>query len=321
MRADVMDVPNARSAHIKPIPKSGGVSIVCTFLLGVVIIYFFADTIVVRQIYFFGFVFSSILVAAISLYDDLKDKPFVVKMATQLIAVVVVLAAGLVVDQLAMPYVGLVSLGWFSYPISFLWIFGLTNAFNFMDGLDGLAGGVAVIVSAFFCMITLSQGSTFVYITSYTILAGTLGFLVYNWVPARIFMGDVGSAFLGFVFAVMAIIAARYDSSHTSFLVMPLLLFNFIYDTFFTFLRRLTAGERVIDAHRTHLYQLCNRLGYSHRAVSVFHYGVCIAQGLGAIWMVNIPGTQRIFVFVPYLIFQISYSYFVIRRAKAIGLL
>ena len=134
-------------------------------------------------------------------------------------------------------------------------------------------------------------------------------------------MGDVGSAFLGFVLAVLAIIAARYDSSHTSFLVMPLLLFNFIYDTFFTFLRRLLRGDRVVDAHRTHLYQLCSRLGYSHRTVSLFQYSMCVVQGLGAVWMVNIPGAERMFMFVPFLLFQVMYSYIVIRRAKAMRLL
>lgn len=316
-----MDIPNSRSAHTIPTPKSGGVSIVATFIVGVLIIFFVADKAVIRQTYFYGFVFSALLIAAISLYDDVKNKPFVVKLVTQFIAVGVVLASGLVIDKIAMPYLGFVTLGWLSYPVTFLWIIGLTNAFNFMDGLDGLAGGVAVIVSAFFCFVTFSQGSHFVYIASYTVFSGALGFLVYNWAPARVFMGDVGSAFLGFVFAVMAIIATSHDISHTSFLVMPLLLFNFIYDTFFTFLRRLLSGERVIDAHRTHLYQLCNRLGYSHRSVSLCQYGMCVIQGLGAVWMVNIQGAQRMFIFLPFLLFQILYTYIVVRRAKAMRLL
>jgi len=311
-----MDIPNARSAHNIPTPKSGGVSVVTTFLIGVVIIFLVADKAVIRQVYFYGFVFSAVLIAVISLYDDVTNKPLIIKLLTQFAAVGVVLVSGLVIDQIAMPFFGLVFMGWLSYPISFLWILGLTNAFNFMDGLDGLAGGVAVIVSAFFCFITFSQGSVFVYITSYTVLSGALGFLIYNWPPARVFMGDVGSSFLGFVFAVLAIIAARYDVSHTSFLVMPLLLFNFIYDTFFTFIRRLLRGERVVDAHRTHLYQLVNRLGYSHQAVSLFHYGVCLIQGLGAVWMVNISGSERMFVFLPFLLFQMLYSYIVINRAK-----
>ena len=317
----IMDLPNPRSSHQSPTPKSGGISIVCTFLVGAAAIFFIGEKTRIREDYFIGFVFSAILIAGISLYDDIRNKPFVIKMATQLVAVLLVLAFGIVVDQVTLPYAGIVEFGWWGYPISFLWIIGLTNAYNFMDGLDGLAGGVAVIVAAFFCAITFSQGSNFVYITCYTLLAGSLGFLAYNFPPARIFMGDVGSTFLGFAFAVLAIIAARYDQSHTSFLVMPLLLFNFIYDTFFTFMRRLLRGDRVIDAHRTHLYQLANRLGHSHRAVTLFHYGVCVLQGIGAIAMVNISGGQRMLVFLPFLAFQVIYTVVVIGRAKKAGLL
>ena len=320
-RVQIMDVPSERSSHTKPTPKSGGISIVCAFMLGMAAIFLVADKTQIAHHYLWGFVLSAVAIAAISLYDDMTQKSFVVKLATQLIAVFIVLASGLVIDQIALPVVGLVTLGWVAYPLSFLWILGLTNAFNFMDGLDGLAGGAAVIATAFFCFITFSQGSTFVYITSYALFAGTLGFLVYNFPPARIFMGDVGSAFLGFVFAVLAIIAARYDRSHTSFMVMPLLLFNFIYDTFFTFLRRLFRGQPVHLAHRTHLYQLFNRLGYTHRTVSLYHYGVCILQGIAAAWMVNIPGAERMLVFIPFLVVQIAYSGVIIAQAGKRGLL
>jgi len=317
----IMDLPNPRSSHQSPTPKSGGISIFATFLIGAAVIFFVGDRTRIREDYFIGFVFSAALITAISLYDDIKNKPFIVKLATQVLAIFLVLAFGIVIDQITLPYVGVVQFGWWGYPLSFLWIIGLTNAYNFMDGLDGLAGGVAVIVAAFFCAITFSQGSNFVYITCYTLLAGALGFLLYNFPPARIFMGDVGSTFLGFAFAVLAIIAARYDRSHTSFFVMPLLLFNFIYDTFFTFVRRLLRGERVLNAHRVHLYQLFNRLGYSHRAVSLFHYGVCVAQGIGAILMVNVIGHQRVLVFLPFLAFQVIYTVIIIRRARNAGLL
>jgi UDP-GlcNAc:undecaprenyl-phosphate GlcNAc-1-phosphate transferase len=320
-RVRIMDMPNERSSHSAPIPKSGGISIVATFLIGVLIIFLFGEKTLIRHVYFFGFVFSALLIAGISLYDDIANKPFIIKLTTQLAAILLVLAFGIVIDRVALPFAGLVPLGWWGYPISFIWIVGMTNAFNFMDGVDGLAGGAAVIASAFFCAITFSQGSTFVYITCYALLAGSLGFLVYNFPPARIFMGDVGSAFLGFVFAVLAIIAARYDHSHTSFMVMPLLLFNVIYDTFFTFVRRLLRGERVIDAHRTHLYQLFNRIGYSHRVVSSFHYGMGILQGIAAIWMVNISSGERTLVFLPFLVLQVLYSYVIMRLAKKAGLL
>ena len=320
-RARVIDTPNERSSHRLPTATSGGVAIVATFLIGVVVIFIFADKAVIRRDYFLGFVFSALLIAGVSLYDDVMRKPFIIKLVTQLVAVFVVLAFGLVIDQVSIPFVGRVQLGVWGYPVSFMWIIGLTNAFNFMDGLDGLAAGAAVIVSAFFCAITFSQGSLFVYVTCYALMAGAFGFLAYNFPPARIFMGDVGSAFLGFVLSVIAIIAARYDQSHTSFMVMPLLLFNFIYDTLFTFVRRLLRGERVTDAHRTHLYQLFNRIGYSHRTVSLFHYGVCILQGMAAIWMVSIPDDQRALVFLPFVLLEFVYSYVVITLARKAELL
>ena len=320
-RIRILDIPNERSSHDTPIPTSGGIAIVFTFFIGVIIIALVAKITMINRLFFYGFSISALLIAIISFYDDVKNKSYIVKLLTQIIAVVGVLAVGVVIDKLYIPMVGEVSLDWLKYPISFLWILGLTNAFNFMDGLDGLVGGVALIASIFFCVITLMQGSLLVYILSYTIIAGTLGFLIYNFPPAKIFMGDVGSTFLGFTFAVLAIVAARYDRSHTSFFVIPLLLFNVIYDTAFTFFRRLLHGEKVVEPHRTHLYQLFQQLGYRHATVSLFHYALCLLQGLAAAWMVNIPGGNRVLLFVPFLVIQVIYSFIIMRAAKKAGLL
>ncbi|MBI4596594.1 MAG: undecaprenyl/decaprenyl-phosphate alpha-N-acetylglucosaminyl 1-phosphate transferase [Candidatus Tectomicrobia bacterium] len=320
-RVRIMDMPNGRSAHGSPTPKSGGLAIVFTFFVGMVIISLVARITMISTWYFYCFFVSALLIAGISFYDDIKQKQYKIKLLTQVIAVTAVLASGIVIDRISWSSVGYINLGWLAYPTSFLWILGLTNAFNFMDGLDGLAGGVALIVSFFFCLITFREGSILVYIVSYTIIAGTLGFLLYNFPPAVIFMGDVGSAFLGFTFAVLAIIAARYDHSHTSFFVMPLLLFNFIYDTTFTFFRRLLRGEKVTEAHRTHLYQLFQRLGYSHRVVSLFHYGLCILQGLAALWMVSVTGaSKRLLFFLVFFVIQVVYTIIVMKAAKRAGL-
>jgi UDP-GlcNAc:undecaprenyl-phosphate GlcNAc-1-phosphate transferase len=312
----VMDIPNQRSSHIEPTPKGGGVSIVATFLLGTGALFLFSNTIAPMRWRFAGFVVSSLLVALIALYDDVRNRPYIVKMIAQAAAAAIVLGFGIVIDEISVPGLGVFKTHGWAYPLTFLWIIGLS-----MDGLDGLAGGVAVIVSAWFCVITWSQGSYVVYITSYTILAGALGFLVFNVAPARIFMGDVGSVFLGFVFAVLAVVAMRYDRSHTSLFVMPLLLFNFIYDSAFTFVRRWLHGDRVIDAHRGHLYQLCHRLGYTHRQVSAFHYALCVAQGCAAYWMVSSSSNARTLIYVPFLLFQGVYTVLVIRASTKRGLL
>jgi UDP-GlcNAc:undecaprenyl-phosphate/decaprenyl-phosphate GlcNAc-1-phosphate transferase len=315
-RVRIMDTPNGRSSHESPMPTGGGIAIVAAFFIGLIAIFLFTESIRVVKWPFLGFVVASLLLACVSLYDDIKSKPFIIKLSAQFIAVLIVLIFGIIIDQISLPVMGLVYIGWLAYPVTFIWIIGLTNAFNFMDGLDGLAGGVAIIVAIFFCVITCLMGSDFVYIICYTLVAGSLGFLVYNRPPARIFMGDVGSTFLGFTFAVISVMAARYDMSHTSFFVMPLLLFNFIYDTLFTFMRRLCKGERVIDAHHTHLYQLFQQLGYSHWTVSAFHYAVAILQGLAALWMVHSTSDKSILVFLPFLLFQVIYTVIIIHAAK-----
>jgi len=312
----IIDHPNERSSHTTAVPKSGGIAIVITFTFGMLGIYLFASENISEHSYFISFVFCSLFIAAISLYDDIKNKSVKFKFYSQIFAVLLVLWSGIVINKIALPGLGYIELGVFGYLISFIWILGLTNAYNFMDGLDGLMAGITIIATLFFMVICFYQGSSFVYITCYTILAGALGFIFFNISPARIFMGDVGSAFLGFVLAVLAIIAARYDNSHTSFLVMPLLLFNVIYDTTFTYIRRYLNGEKVTQAHRSHLYQLMNQIGYSHLEVSLTHYNMAFLQGLGALWMVQIPGSQRLYIFIPFLLLQVVYSYWIVKRAK-----
>jgi UDP-GlcNAc:undecaprenyl-phosphate GlcNAc-1-phosphate transferase len=315
----ILDHPNHRSSHDDAIPKSGGISIVVTFLIGMGFINFFAETELIQQRYMEGFIFSAVLIAVISFVDDVKEKSALFKLITHIFAVIVVLSTGIVIDTLSMPWSDNMPLHWFGYVISFFWILGLTNAYNFMDGIDGLVASTALIAALFFMVISYYEGSSFVYITGYTIVAGSAGFLVYNAPPAKIFMGDVGSAFLGFVFATLAIIGARYDESHTSFLVMPMLLFHFIFDTLFTFFRRLLAGESPLKAHRTHLYQIRTRCGNTHLEVTLMLSCMAFLQGLGALWMVNIPGNERLFVFIPFLLMQAVYAVLTLKKARKTG--
>ncbi len=312
-----MDVPNARSSHHSPIPRGGGVAIVVTFLLGVIAIDLLGDKTPLSQQYFWAFLGSALLIAVISFLDDLTGQGFLVKLATQLLAALFVVASGIVLDQFSIPFVGTLQLPWLGTVLTVLWIVGLTNSYNFMDGIDGLAALTAVIASAFFAYITFRHDSLFIYITSYTILAGAGGFLVFNRPPARIFLGDVGSAFLGFIFAVMAIVAARYDYSHTSFLVVPLLLLHFIFDTLATLCRRVIAGENITQAHRTHAYQLLVRMGLSHGQVTLIYAALGVLQGFAASIMVEIGGEARLWVFVPFLLFYPLAYVSIVRRARS----
>ncbi|HEY6240666.1 MAG TPA: hypothetical protein VIW78_07485 [Burkholderiales bacterium] len=317
----VMDVPNPRSSHSRPVPKSGGIAFVATFVIGSLIIYFVADIARIDDRYFWGYLISAVLLAIVSFVDDITQKTFLAKILTQVLCVSVVLVSGVIVKRLAVPYWGEIQLGSLGYLLTFLWLLGLTNAYNFMDGLDGLAAGVAVIAAGFLCAIAFEQKSVFVYMSSYVLFAGAAGFLLFNFPPARIFMGDVGSSFLGFTFATLAVIGSSLDLGRLSFYIVPMLLFHFIFDTAFTFVRRLVRGEKVLQAHRTHLYQLLNRVGYSHRSVSFLHYGMTVFQGIGAYVSVKLPAEERLLVFVPFLVIEIVYARWVLGRAKAMRLL
>lgn len=320
-QGNILDTPNQRSSHTTPTATIGGVAIVLTFFLGMGIIYFVANETMIISQFFKGFIFSSLLIAGMSLYDDYKQKPMILRLLTQIIAIILVMVFGIIINHIDIVFLKGTSLGIGSYFITLLWILGLTNAYNFMDGLDGMAAGNAVIAATFLGIISFSQGSNFTYIVCYTLISGTAGFLVFNFPKGKLFMGDVGSTFLGFTFATLAIIASLYDNAHTSLLVVPLLLFHFIYDTFFTFIYRLFRRENVFQAHRTHLYQLFNQLGFSHIKVTFFYCVVGFFQGLGAMKMVDIHNQQRLLVFVPYFLFQIIYSAVIIYCAKKKGVL
>lgn len=314
------DVPNERSSHVKITPRGGGIAIVVGFLVGILLIQWIGDKAPIYTRYFAGFAAASFVIAVLSFYDDFKHCSFKIKLGGQIVAICVAMLSGIVMDVTYLPWLGEVHWGWWAYPLTLVWILGLTNAYNFIDGLDGLAASTAVIAAGFLSLISFQHGSLFVYLAAMTLSAAALGFLVFNLSPAKIFMGDVGSTFLGLVFAVLAIIAARYDRSHTSLFVVPLLLFHFIFDTSFTFVRRLLRGDNVFQAHRSHLYQLLNRSGLSHSQVTLLYSAMAVSQGLAAVWMVNNLGANRPLMYLPFLLLHCGYAAWVIGRAKKHGL-
>jgi UDP-GlcNAc:undecaprenyl-phosphate GlcNAc-1-phosphate transferase len=320
-RVRIMDIPNDRSSHSVPTPKSGGVAIVITFFAGSLLVYAVADVTRISNFHFFGFILCGALLAIVSFVDDITQKSFRFKLAAQAVCATFVLVADLVISHANIPLIGIVELGPIAYPLTFIWLLGLINTYNFMDGLDGLAGGVGVIAAGVLALIAFREQSYFVYISSLILCAGILGFLIFNLSPARIFMGDIGSAFLGFAFAMLAVIGASYDRGHLNFFLVPLLLFHFIFDTAFTFFRRLLNGENVLSPHRTHIYQLLNRLGSGHRRVSLYYYLATIAQGIAAWILIGLHSSQRPWVFLPFFICYAIFAAVTVRLARQRGLI
>ncbi len=325
----IVDVPNERSSHSTPTPRGGGLGIVLGFLLALWLIYLFGDTNTVaplRSPPFAGFLAAVLLIAAISLHDDIAERGFASKLLIQLIAIAIAIACGVVIDarQLGFATNGITTPG--AWLLTLFWMIGLTNAYNFMDGLDGLAGSTAAIVAVFFAAICWQQGLPFIALAALAICAASGGFLLFNWPPAKIFMGDIGSTFLGFAFAALAVLAANgaaaTETTPNLLLVMPLLLMHYLFDTVFTFGRRLLAGENVTQAHRSHLYQLLNRSGHSHRRVSQFHVGMAVAQGLAALWLSAAPqDASRLWIFVPFLLGHALFAFRIMHTARRSGLI
>jgi UDP-GlcNAc:undecaprenyl-phosphate GlcNAc-1-phosphate transferase len=306
--AVLVDVPNARSSHVRPTPRGGGLGIFVAFAAGLLVLAAGSEAPMLELPAFIGFAAGAAIMGMAGLADDIRTMSFATKLATSWAASALAIAAGIVITVIYIPGIGPVELGAFGYVLTLLWLVGLTNAFNFMDGLDGLAGGTAVIAAAFLCVVAVLLGEPAVAMLALLLAGTSAGFLALNFPPARIFMGDVGSQFLGFAFAALGVLLAQADTTGTIVLVVPLLLFHFLFDTGFTALRRWKRGENLAAAHRSHLYQLLNRSGLSHRQVAAGHYLMAIVHGLVALWFIGAAPSQRWLVFLVLFAGQAAYA-------------
>ncbi|HYP63069.1 MAG TPA: MraY family glycosyltransferase, partial [Acidocella sp.] len=245
---------------------------------------------------------------------------FVIKLATQLFAALVAVASGLVVQSLALPHFGVVDLGWTSLPLTVFFLLYVTNAMNFIDGLNGLASGVTFVACLFLGGIAGLHGGFFVYTASLLLAGGVLGFLPYNYPKGQIFMGDVGSQFCGFMLALFGVAATRFDGVPLSFLLVPFLLSGVLYDVTFTLIRRTLARENIARAHNGHLYQVVRRAGMDARWVAAIHWGFALIGGCTAIAFLHTVQWERIAIGLTPLAVQLAWTDYVVRRARAAGI-
>ena len=318
--ARLMDTPEARKAHDRPTPKGGGVGVVVTFLVGIAVLYRFAAFARLANPYFLGVIEASVAIAVVAFLDDLFDWPFIVKLGAQVLAALVAVASGLYVIDFRIPYLGPLPFAWAGVAATLVWILFTTNAMNFIDGLNGLASGVALIACLFIAFIAEQHGGWFAYAASGLLAAGVAGFLPFNFPKARIFMGDVGSQFCGFMLAVLAIVASRFEGVELSFLLMPMLLSGVLFDVGFTLVRRLLAGESVTRPHRGHLYQVAQRSGVSAVSVTLAHWAFTVFGGACCLLFIAVPSAFKPGVPFITLLPQFGWVWFVVHRARAAGL-
>ena len=316
----VMDRPEARKAHVRPTPKGGGVGIVVSFLLGIAVLYRFAAFARLADPYFLGVIEASVAIAVVAFLDDLFDWPFFIKLAIQVLAALVAVSSGLYVHDFRVPYIDPAVLAWIGLPVTLLWLLFVTNAMNFIDGLNGLASGVALIAALFLAGIAAAFGGWFAYAASGLLAAGLAGFLPFNFPRARIFMGDVGSQFCGFMLAVLAVVASRFDEVALSFLLMPMLLSGVLFDVAFTLARRTRDGEALAQPHRGHLYQVAHRSGVPAVVITLVHWCFAVFGGLCCLVFIAVPSAMKPFVPLATLLPQLGWLAFVVTRARRVRL-
>jgi UDP-GlcNAc:undecaprenyl-phosphate/decaprenyl-phosphate GlcNAc-1-phosphate transferase len=316
----VMDTPEARKSHNHPTPKGGGVGIVVTFLIGIAVLYQYAAFARLADPYFRGVIEASVAIALVAFLDDLFDWPFVVKLAAQVLAALVAVGSGLYVADFRVPYLGPLPVAWIGIVATLFWLLFTTNAMNFIDGLNGLASGVSLIACLFIVFIAQQHGGWFAYAAAGLLASGLAGFLPFNFPKARIFMGDVGSQFCGFMLAVLAVVASRFDGVELSFMLMPMLLSGVLFDVAFTLVRRALGGESVTQPHRGHLYQIAQRSGLSSVTVSLVHWGFAVFGGACCLLFTATPSAWKPEVPFLTLLPQLPWVWLVVHRARRTGL-
>jgi UDP-N-acetylmuramyl pentapeptide phosphotransferase/UDP-N-acetylglucosamine-1-phosphate transferase len=286
-RIGFFDLPNDRSSHARPMPSGGGLAFVVINLVSWWWLLVFHPSIplplATRTHHALGFVIAGVLIAGISLLDDLGHVPVLIRLAVHVVGAAVFVGMFTWWAALDLPLLGWLTLGTVGLVLSMFWIVSMVNAYNFIDGLDGMAGGQAVAAGLGWVALGFSTGHFAIEAFGALLAASSIGFLAHNWQPARIFMGDVGSTFLGFCFAVLPIIASQYDPRLA--LAGVLLVWPALFDTGFTIIRRLKRRENVFTGHREFLFHRLVAAGWSHAAASSLYFTLpLVGAGIAFTW-------------------------------------
>ncbi|MDE2091047.1 MAG: glycosyltransferase family 4 protein [Gammaproteobacteria bacterium] len=277
----VLDAPNERSLHVGQIPRTGGVAMVVALIIGISCL-LIRDSLQLPLAIGCGTV---LLVSIVSFLDDVYKLAPLFRLSVQVLAAATAISAGIRVSLIHLPGTGYPLPYIFTLVFSLLFMIWLTNLYNFMDGMDGFAGGMAVVGFSVLGCLGLRADAIGYAAICFSIAAASAGFLVFNFPPARIFMGDVGSSTLGYLVGVLGIWA---DGENIAPLWATVLIFSpFIVDATVTLMRRLLAGEKVWQAHRSHYYQRLVQAGWGHRRVVLCEYLVMLAAAGSAILAVH----------------------------------
>lgn len=278
-KVGAIDYPKDRGMHKKPMPRMGGIAIVCGFLITVLMLSPFINELETKKL--MGLIIGSAIIAVLGAVDDVKNLSAKLKLAVQIIAALVVVASGVRIHFVVWPFAAVFDA--LSIPFTMVWIIGVTNAVNIIDGLDGLAAGVSSIAALCIMVLCILTGSETAVVLMAAIAGACIGFLPRNFNPAEIFMGDIGATFIGFVLSVTSIIGVFKGYTLLALVVSVFCLGLPIFDTLFAMGRRALSGKPIMQADRGHLHHRLIDKGYSQKQAVITLYVISAGCGLLAI--------------------------------------
>jgi UDP-GlcNAc:undecaprenyl-phosphate GlcNAc-1-phosphate transferase len=316
----VLDQPDPRKVHAEPVPRWGGLGIFGGTAFAVLTLAFLAPRFRVLlsfrhkllaggevvgtlnlQQQFVGILFGATVVLVLGMLDDRKPVPALPKLLTQIIAAYVAMVYGVRIAGLAFPGAGFVEFPmWLSQVVTGLWILGFMNSVNLIDGLDGLAAGIVAIAAATFLVVCVLQGETQVLlfakqlklaaILSAAIFGAALGFLLYNFNPARVFMGDGGALFLGFMLGAISIIGTLKTTAVLAVLIPVLVVALPVLDVAFAIFRRFRSGQGLMQPDRLHFHHRLLALGWTQKEIVLLVYVITLLLSIATILLTVFKG-------------------------------
>lgn len=279
IKINAIDLPNERKVHTSVMPRLGGVAI---FLATSISLIIFTD---VTEEPLLWILVGSLVIILAGILDDVKTLPAKIKLLFQIIAGAIVIYGGINIEFINVPLTNnVIYLGNWSYLITIVWIIGITNALNLIDGLDGLSAGVSSISLATIFIMSLSMGNVLVATVVLILLAATLGFLIFNFYPAKIFLGDSGSMYLGFFLATLSILGFK-NIAVVSFVFPVIILAVPIFDTISAIIRRFRNKTPITVADKKHLHHCFIDMGFSHRKTVLIIYGISLLFSIAALFL------------------------------------
>ena len=325
-----VDTPkDSRRINKVTMPRLGGLAVIAGFLVSVV--YLILVMIIEKNAdlkmdeyskKLIGFAIGGLLISIVCFIDDVRGVSAIIKLIVQIIAAIIVTQSGILIESIKLPFLNLEADKIFSMVLTIGWIIGITNALNLIDGLDGLATGISMIACLSLLMIFSLNGSPLISIILITALGGALvGFLPYNFNPARTFMGDTGSNFLGYCLAIISILGIA--KTYTAIVIVaPLIVLALpVFDTLFAIVRRIIKGKSlkaVVKPDANHLHHKMLKKGFTQKQTVLILYGISATFGMFAVVLME-SGIWKALSFLLLVVLMIAIGYKEFFKQKLIG--